>query len=69
MLIWLYIHVFKHMFQTLLDFFRFMLQVFHLDVTKVDLDVAYVAMAIHAYFKSMFRACLDAHVFILIHMC
>jgi hypothetical protein len=28
-----------------------MLQVFHLDATKVNLDVAYVAMAIHACFK------------------
>jgi uncharacterized membrane protein (DUF485 family) len=27
-----------------------MLQVFHLDVAKVDLDIAYVAMAIHACF-------------------
>jgi hypothetical protein len=32
-----------------------MLQVFHLDVAKVDLDVAYVAMTIHACFKRMFH--------------
>ena len=32
-----------------------MLQVFHLDVVKVDLDVAYVAMAIHACFKHIFQ--------------
>ena len=35
--------------------FRRMLQVFYLAVAKVDLDVAYVAMAIHACFKSMFQ--------------
>jgi hypothetical protein len=28
-----------------------MLQIFHLDVSKVDLDVVHVAMAIHACFK------------------
>jgi hypothetical protein len=33
------------------DVFRFMLQVFYLDVAKVDLDVAYVAMVIHVSFK------------------
>jgi hypothetical protein len=27
-----------------------MLQVFYLDVAKLDLDIVYVAMAIHAYF-------------------
>jgi hypothetical protein len=32
-----------------------MLQVFHLNVAKVDLDVAYVAMTIHACFKRMFQ--------------
>jgi hypothetical protein len=37
------------------DVFRLMLQVFHLDVAKVDMDVAYVAMTIHACFKSMFQ--------------
>jgi hypothetical protein len=31
-----------------------MLQMFHLHVTKVDLDIAYVAMTIHACFKRMF---------------
>ena len=40
-----------------------MLQVFHLDVVKVDLDVAYIAMAIHAclkYFISrMFGKCFN----------
>ena len=35
--------------------FRLMLQIFHLDVAKVDVDVAYVAMAIHACFKTMFQ--------------
>jgi hypothetical protein len=28
-----------------------MLEVLNLDVVKVDLDVAYVTMAIHTYFK------------------
>ena len=28
---------------------------FHLDVAKVDLDVAYVAMPIRAYFNHMFQ--------------
>jgi hypothetical protein len=32
-----------------------MLQMFHLDVLKVDLDVAHVAMAIHACFKCFIR--------------
>jgi hypothetical protein len=32
-----------------------MLQVFHVDVAKVDLDVAYVAMAIHVYCKLLFQ--------------
>jgi hypothetical protein len=31
--------------------FRFMLQVFHLNVAEVDLGVAYVIMTIHACFK------------------
>jgi hypothetical protein len=32
-----------------------MLQMFYLDVSKVDLGVADVAMAIHACFKRMFQ--------------
>jgi hypothetical protein len=32
-----------------------MLQIFNLDVAKVDLDVAYVAMTVHACFKRMFQ--------------
>ena len=37
------------MFQAyVLDVFRLMLQVFNLDIVKVDPDVPYVAMAIHA---------------------
>jgi hypothetical protein len=31
-----------------------MLQVFDLNVVKIDLDVSYVAMVIHACFKRMF---------------
>jgi hypothetical protein len=34
---------------------RYMLQVFHMDVTKVDLDVAYVVMAILACRKCLFK--------------
>jgi hypothetical protein len=32
-----------------------MLQVFHVDIAKVDQDVAYVAMAIHVYWKRLFQ--------------
>jgi hypothetical protein len=32
-----------------------MLQVFHVDVVKVDRDVAYVAMAIHICCKRLFQ--------------
>ena len=32
-----------------------MLQVFHVDVAKVDQDVAYVAMAIHVCCKSLIQ--------------
>ena len=32
-----------------------MLQLFHMDIAKVDQDVAHVAMAIHAYCKSLFK--------------
>jgi hypothetical protein len=32
-----------------------MLQVFHMDVAKVDPDVAYVAMTIHVCCKSLFQ--------------
>jgi hypothetical protein len=31
-----------------------MLQVFHVDVVKIDCDVAYVAMAIHVRCKRLF---------------
>jgi hypothetical protein len=34
--------------------FRLILQVFHLDIAKVDIDVAYVAMVVHACFKRIF---------------
>ena len=37
------------------DVFRLILQMFHLDIVKVDLDIAYVAMAIHTCFKTMFQ--------------
>jgi hypothetical protein len=48
MLLWLDTHV-KRMFQ-MFDVFRLILQ-----VAKVNLNIAYIAMAIHAYFKSMFQ--------------
>jgi hypothetical protein len=32
-----------------------MLQVFYMDIAKVDKDVAYVAMAIYVCFKCMFQ--------------
>jgi hypothetical protein len=35
--------------------FRVMLQMFRIDVAKVDRDVAYVAMAIHACCKRLFQ--------------
>jgi hypothetical protein len=31
-----------------------MLQVFYLDIAKLDLDIAYVAMVVHTCFKCMF---------------
>jgi hypothetical protein len=54
MLQWLYTHVLSICFKCFICF-RLMLQVFHLDVAKVDLDIAYVAMTIHACFKHMFQ--------------
>ena len=35
--------------------FRGMLQVLHINVAKVNRDVAHVIMAIHVYFKCMFQ--------------
>jgi hypothetical protein len=35
--------------------FRYMLQEFHLDIVKADLDVSYVAMAIHVCCKCIFQ--------------
>jgi len=35
--------------------FRGMLQVFYIDVAKIDRDVAHVAMTIHVCFKCMFQ--------------
>jgi hypothetical protein len=40
-------------------YFRVVLQVFYIDVAKVDRDVPHVAMAIHTYFK-----CVDSKYFI-----
>jgi hypothetical protein len=50
MLLWLHTYVSSVCFECF-RCFRLMLQVFHLNVTKIDLDVAYVVMAIHACFK------------------
>jgi hypothetical protein len=49
-----YARIFQAYVSNVSDVFRFMLQVFHLDVAQVDLDIAYVAMAIQACFKNMF---------------
>jgi hypothetical protein len=46
-LLWLYPHVLSVCFKC----FILMLKLFQLDVAKVDLDVEYVAMPIHACFK------------------
>jgi uncharacterized CHY-type Zn-finger protein len=35
--------------------FRDMLQVFHMDIAKIDRDVAHVAMVVHAYCKRPFQ--------------
>jgi hypothetical protein len=35
--------------------FRLMLQVFYLNITKIDLDIIYVAMTLYACFKRMFK--------------
>jgi hypothetical protein len=51
----LWLACFKRMFQVFHMFADSCCNCFHLDVAKVDLDVAYVAMAIHAYFKHMFQ--------------
>jgi hypothetical protein len=51
MLLWLYMHVLSVCFK----YFRHMLQVFHINVAKVDLNVVYVAMVIHTCFKRIFQ--------------
>jgi len=43
------------MFRACFRCFKLMLQVFHLNVAKVDLDVAYVVVVIHACFKRIFQ--------------
>jgi hypothetical protein len=47
-----------HMFQACFKYFRrfrLMLQVIHLDVAKVDLNVAYIAIAIHMFQSIYFK--------------
>jgi hypothetical protein len=51
MLQWLYMHVASGCFKC----FRRMLQVFHLDVAKVDMDVAYVSIATQVCCKCMLQ--------------
>jgi hypothetical protein len=53
-LLWLYTYVSSVCFEYF-RCFRLKLQVFHLNVAKVDLNVAYVAMTIYACFKQMFQ--------------
>jgi hypothetical protein len=43
------------MFSSVSGVFRLLFQVFHLDVVKVDLNIAYVAMIKYTYCKSMFQ--------------
>jgi hypothetical protein len=50
MFLWLYPHVSRVCFKCFICVIL-MLQLFHLDVAKVELDIAYVAMPIHACFK------------------
>jgi hypothetical protein len=47
-----------------------MLQVFHLDVAKVDLDVVYVVMAIHVCSRACFKCfiCFQTYVAKLFHL-
>jgi hypothetical protein len=52
--LWLYTYVSSVCFEYF-RCFRLKLQVFHLNVAKVDLNVAYVAMTIYACFKQMFQ--------------
>jgi hypothetical protein len=59
--------------------FRGMLQVFHTDVTKVDRDVAYVAMGVHVcckrlspmfscFYRCMLQVCLSGGCICYTHM-
>jgi len=46
------------------DVLDFMLQAFHLNVAKVDLDVIYAAIAIHACFNRMFQVFHLFHIYV-----
>ena len=46
---------FKRMFQVFQMFQWYMLLVFHMDVAKVDMGVAYVEIVIHICSKSLFQ--------------
>jgi hypothetical protein len=43
----------KHLFQVF-QMFRGMLKLFHMNIAKVDRDVAYVTMVVHVYCKFLF---------------
>jgi hypothetical protein len=51
--LWLYAHVSSVCFK--FTCFVLILQVLHLNVAKVNLNVAYVAMTLHACLKRMFQ--------------
>jgi hypothetical protein len=53
-LLWLYMHVSRVCFKCF-RYFRRMLQVFYLDATKVDQNIAYAAISIHTSFERMFQ--------------
>ena len=55
MLQWLYTYVAKDCFQCFICVFGCILQVFYIDIAKVDRDVAYVAMVIHVCYKRLFQ--------------
>ena len=44
--------------------FRLVLQVFHLDVAKIDLDIAYVVMTKYACCKPMFQVFQVFHTYV-----
>jgi hypothetical protein len=43
----------EHVANVCFECFKGMLQVFYIDIAKVDRDVAYVAMVVHVYCKGL----------------